>query len=175
MKEAEYWTSRVRPRLQRDCQAAGLRFHLQRVENVVGDGTPDVDYLIAGVAGKIELKYSLTHPHRDTSQVLGIRHGMRRSQIVYAARHVWAGGLCWCLIGTPHADWLLDLRKMSPAEMANIGALSPAELRKISAWRREGTFASTTPLHDVLKGLVAPPSASLTPSETPCPTNTTTP
>ena len=153
MLEAGYWSDRVKPRLERECRAAGLRFHLERVENVAGSGTPDVDYLIAGVAGKIELKYTPGHPKHDTSQVLGIRHGMRRSQIVYAARHTWAGGLCWCLVGTPDADWLLDLRKLTPADMANIGAMAPADLRKISAWRHEGRWVNPTPLAEVLRAL----------------------
>jgi hypothetical protein len=160
MDEAGYWSTRVRPLLTRECQAAGHRFHLERIENVVAGGTPDVDYLIAGVAGKIELKYAPRHPMHDTTQVLGLRHGMRRSQIVYAARHVWAGGMCWCLIGTPDADWLLDLRTMTPEAMAAIGTLCPAELRKISAWRHEGRWVAPTPLAAVLKGLGALPSAS---------------
>jgi hypothetical protein len=123
-----------------------LRFHFERIENIVGDGTPDVDYCIDGVEGGIELKFSDTAPRRDTSQVLGIGHGMRRSQIVYAARRTWAGGLCWCLIGNQQATWLIDLRGRTPQEMDALAVASAASLRQIAAWHCGPRMPATLPL-----------------------------
>jgi len=146
MDEVGFWSERIRPNLTRCCQMAGLRFHLERVENIVNDGTPDVDYVIDGVPGQIELKFSDTAPVRDTSQVLGIGHGMRRSQIIYASRRTWAGGRLWCLIGNQAATWLIDLRGMSPQEMDALAVASAAGLRQIASWHCAGRLGVTLPL-----------------------------
>lgn len=145
MTEAEFWANRVRPNLTASCQALGLRFHFSRVENVVGEGFPDVDYLIDGVAGKLELKFSDNTPG-DTAQVLGKEHGLRRSQIIYASRHTWAGGRIFCLIGNPLATWLVDLRGMAPPDMAALAVASPARLRQVAAWHCGQRMGSTLPL-----------------------------
>jgi len=145
MDEVGFWSDRIRPNLVKNCQAMGLRFHLERVENIVNDGTPDVDYVIDGVPGQIELKFSDTAP-RDTSQVLGLGHGMRRSQIVYASRRTWAGGRLWCLIGNQQATWLIDLRGMSPQEMDALAVASAARLRQIASWQAGSRLGATLPL-----------------------------
>jgi hypothetical protein len=145
MDEVGFWAERIRPNLTKNCQAMSLRFHFERIENVVADGTPDVNYCIDGVEGGIELKFSDTSPG-DTAQVLGIQHGMRRSQIIYASRRVWSGGLCWCLIGNRAATWLVDLRGMSPADMASLSVASSARLRQVAAWHCGQRMGGTLPL-----------------------------
>jgi hypothetical protein len=145
MTEADFWSERIRPNLTKSCQALGLRFHLERIENVVSDGTPDVDYCIDSIQGGIELKFSDT-AHGDTAQVLGIQHGMRRSQIIYASRRIWAGGLCWCLIGNKVATWLVDLRGMTPEGMADLSTASSARLREVAAWHCGQRMGGTLPL-----------------------------
>ena len=145
MDEVGFWAERIRPNLTKNCQAMSLRFHFERIENVVADGTPDVNYCIDGVEGGIELKFSDTSPG-DTAQVLGIQHGMRRSQIIYASRRIWAGGLCWCLIGNRMATWLVDLRGMSPADMASLSVASSARLRQVAAWHCGQRMGGTLPL-----------------------------
>lgn len=134
MDEAGFWSGKLRGTLVKQCQALQLRHHFERVENTVADGTPDVDYCIAGVAGKIELKWSDHHPVRDTSQVLKKDSGLRRSQIVFASRRVWAGGLVFAIIGTPVEVWCLDLRYLTPEQMAGIATASPLVLRALACW-----------------------------------------
>jgi hypothetical protein len=146
MDEVGFWSDRIRPNLVRNCQAMGLRFHLERIENIVSDGTPDVDYCIDGIQGGIELKFSDTAPVRDTSQVLGLAHGMRRSQIIYASRRVWAGGLCWCLIGNRQGTWLVDLRPLTPEQMADLAVASAASLGQMATWRCGPRMPATLPL-----------------------------
>jgi hypothetical protein len=124
----------MRPALIRECQRAELRHQFTRVENQVNDGDPDVDYCIAGVCGKLELKYSDSHPANPTSKLV-IRHGLRRSQIIYASKRSWAGGLIWCLIGSPVDAWLIDLRKLAPTDMDKLVSASLLELTARARWR----------------------------------------
>jgi hypothetical protein len=53
---------------------------LQRIENVVGTGRPDVDALAAGVFTPIELKAVDGWPKRKTTPVLGQSKGLSRAQ-----------------------------------------------------------------------------------------------
>jgi hypothetical protein len=145
MDEVGFWSERIRPNLVKSCQQLGLRFHFERIENVVNDGTPDVDYCIEGIVGKIELKYNHTAPRED-SQVLAVNRGMRRSQIIYASRHVWAGGRCWCLIGNQVATWLVDLRGMTPQDMDSLSVANTLRLRQIAVWHRGPRLGATLPL-----------------------------
>lgn len=134
MNEAQFWTARLRPQIKNQCIQQGLAHHLERVENNAAEGTPDVDYCIAGVCGKIELKFAPAHPARSTSIVLGKGHGLRRSQIVYAARRIRAGGLIWCAIGTPVMTWFIDLRPMTPEGMDGLQSASVADLSALCCW-----------------------------------------
>lgn len=134
MDEAEFWTGKLRPKLIKLCQEAGLRNHFERVENMVADGTPDVIYCIGGAEGGIELKYAPTHPARDTSQVLSKGKGLRRSQVIYATRRAWAGGRVFCMVGTPAEAWLIDLCTLAPPAMVGIATASVMELRALSVW-----------------------------------------
>jgi hypothetical protein len=52
--------------------------HLERVENAVGDGTPDVHYMKKGSLGWIELK-APKRPAKETTRLLG-DEGLRISQ-----------------------------------------------------------------------------------------------
>ncbi len=134
MKEADFWSGKIRPKLVKACQDKELRHHFERVENRVADGTPDVDYIVDGCAGKIELKYS-TNSVREDSQVLGKQHGLRRSQIIYAARYSWAGGRIYCMIGSPDNTWLLDIREWTPEKLDAISVATRQQLDHVSCWR----------------------------------------
>lgn len=134
MIEATFWTQRLRPYLVRACQKNKLKFHFERIENIAGDGTPDVDYCISGNAGKIELKYEDTNAVRQTTPVLGRTRGMRRSQIIWAAKRLSAGGRVHLCIGTPGTAYFLNLGLWQPVDMKNIELLSAQELQVMSAW-----------------------------------------
>ena len=145
MDEAGFWSDRLRPNLVKSCQALGLRHHFVRVENVVHEGDPDVDFVIDGVAGKIELKFGDNHCG-DTAQVLGKGKGMRRDQIIYASKHTWAGGRVWLLIGNQMAAWLIDLRGMTPEAMDGLATATPCQLRQIAAWHCGQRMGGDLPL-----------------------------
>ena len=146
MNEASFWTDRLRPALVADCQKLKLRHHFERVENAVAVGTPDVDYCVAGVAGKIELKFAPRHPVRQATPVLGRGNGLRRSQIVWTSRRTWAGGIVFIAIGTPEMTWVIDARGRSPVDLARLEALSAPGLGEISAWCGVHLVGSYLPL-----------------------------
>lgn len=52
-------------------RAAAGRLHMERIENLVGVGRPDVDTLVMGSFVPIELKQIARFPVRATSRVLG--------------------------------------------------------------------------------------------------------
>lgn len=147
MKEDTFWSERLRPMLIRDCKRLRLPHHFERVENTVNDGTPDVDWCIAGVAGKIELKFAQDHPVRTATPVLGsAQKGLRRSQVIWNAKRAAAGGRVFLAIGTPQMTWVVDLAGRSPAWLADVWRLTAPELGEISAWCAVHQSAGTLPL-----------------------------
>lgn len=68
---------------------APSQLDLQRVENLVGDGMPDV---YVGYSGKwVELKAPPTIPVRPGTPLLGTHSGLRQSQINWHLKHCWNG------------------------------------------------------------------------------------
>lgn len=134
MKEADFWTARMGPRLAEACRTEGLRHHFERVENLVGVGTPDVSYTIAGVAGRIENKFSPRHPVYESTPVLGRKNGLRRSQVIWAYRQLRAGGIVFLLIGTPKTAWLVDLDGLEPQAMIDLELQTVPGLDAKCAW-----------------------------------------
>lgn len=63
--------------------------HWHRIENIVGDGTPDVNYAMSGAEGWLELKCIESIPARKDTQLFGL-NGLRPEQIewlVARSRH----------------------------------------------------------------------------------------
>lgn len=145
MNEAGFWSDRMRPLLVRECQAAKLRHHFERVENATGVGTPDVDWCIAGVAGKIELKFSPRHPVRSTTPLQDARKGLRRSQIVWAVKRLRAGGRVFLLVGTPESAWLIPLMGLDARAMTQLVHLTAPQACQAAAWCACHHSASTLP------------------------------
>lgn len=134
MNEATFWSNSLRPLLVRTCRQLEMRAHLERVENMVSVGTPDVDYCIATIHGKIELKYTPHDPARPSTPVLGKGHGMRRSQIVWAVRRMHSGGRVLLCVGTPSMVWLLRLWDRSPEAMRAVEMMSRDQLNAAAVW-----------------------------------------
>jgi len=145
MKESDFWSSRLRPRLAQACRDAGMLGHFERVENAVGTGTPDVDYCVAGVAGKIELKYAVRHPVRASTPVLGRGNGLRRSQVIWIIRRNYVGGQVFVAIGSPHNTWFITTLDKTPDELAALEMLSAGELDAVSVWHNDRDDWSTLP------------------------------
>ena len=108
-------------------------------------GTPDVDFCIDSVPGKIELKYSPSHPVRSSTPVLGRGNGLRRSQIIWVSRRNYAGGQVYVAIGTPRSTWFVATRGRTPAQLAGLELLAAPELAKISAWCADSHDWATLP------------------------------
>ena len=90
---------------------------LTRIENVVGVGTPDVNYCIEGTEGWIELKSPL-EPKRDRTPLLKSQHKVSQEQKNFMLSQFNAGGngyvlICtdkrWVLMGGGLADGLNEM------------------------------------------------------------------
>ena len=75
-----------------------LRLRLERVENMVGDGTPDVLVLCDGVVTWCELKAADALPRRSTTRVLG-GEGLNGDQKNWHMSWGQAGGRSLIIIG----------------------------------------------------------------------------
>lgn len=115
---------------------AKLPGHWVRVENRVERGTPDVNYVIDGVEGWIELK-SLGHLAADPRLPLRIRH-YTKQQRFWAIRRARAGGHVALLIRVERGpkEYMLipgewgarNINKATPEEVrgASLGVWGPA-------------------------------------------------
>lgn len=68
-----------------------------RVENSVGPGTPDVNFVCRKIEGWIELKYRIDWPRPTTA--LFDKRGIRPEQRIWINRRVQSGGLVWIVAG----------------------------------------------------------------------------
>lgn len=131
--EAAFWTRTVRPILRREAVLLGVKLHVERVENVVAVGTPDVDYCADAVAGKIELKYATRMPVRENTAVLGKGKGLRRSQLAWHYLRARSGGLSFVLIGAPGAMWLLP-GNLPRTVLMGVETMNVAALEHHAVW-----------------------------------------
>ncbi len=88
------WLKQVKRQLRRD------DLHIDRVENSVGAGFPDVEGMLDTIWFGIELKVNSRPAHETTP----IKVKVRDSQIKWHPRRRRAGGLCWflCQVGEGH-------------------------------------------------------------------------
>jgi len=66
-------------RMRKALKTHGMR--LERIENVVAEGIPDVLSLAAGLVTFVELKQVLNPPKRPTTRLIPSGKGLRRSQL----------------------------------------------------------------------------------------------
>lgn len=72
------------------------------VENSVGPGTPDINYM----GGWIELKWLRSWPKKaDTIVVLD--HELEMVQIAWARKRINRGGRSWVMLQANRTDWLI--------------------------------------------------------------------
>ena len=105
MSEHNLWGS-VRKGLT---DAADLKIDLMRVENIVQDGCPDVNFCFAGYEGWIELKHTDSPPARDSTSVFK-NGGLRDGQIIWIHRRARVGGNVWILARCGKTIFLVDGR-----------------------------------------------------------------
>jgi hypothetical protein len=89
---------RLWDRFRRNSAAAGLL--LNRVENLVGVGDPDVETIaVGGVVTKLELKAIEEPPKRATTPLLGEKRGLSIEQRNFMLNWIGLGGRGYVLIG----------------------------------------------------------------------------
>lgn len=126
MSESSFWNL-LRTKI-------GMVGHFERVENAVGDGTPDVSYCISGVEGWIELKSRTKAPARTTTSVF-IEKGLRDSQVGWAKTRLRHGGNIWILARVGRMSYLVHGEH---CEVFNTWTL--AELTRNAHWSGAGNW-----------------------------------
>ncbi len=122
--------------------------HLQRIENSVGSGTPDVEGCLASRTFWIELKVTSLV---GESMRLDLR--FRDSQVEWLIRRSRAGGLCWALIqvGSGHGRHLF-LVEGSRVNAFRRKSVRRSELRALSTLRSSLDYPLTA--REVLAAVV---------------------
>lgn len=101
---------------------------IDRIENMIGVGAPDVNFCIAGVDGWFELK-SPTEPKRATTPLFGSNHKLTIDQRNWFLRQRNARGRAFILIATDKR-WMLIEGKYADF----INKLPVSGLLQISIW-----------------------------------------
>lgn len=119
--EAKFW-DRVKRNLKK------YPIFLNRVENIVGTGDPDVEALANGLCTKIELKAVLNAPKRHDTPLLGDSHGTLQTQRNwhlewqrYKGRSIFlvgVGSFTFYAIDGSHHDELNDMTLEQMADLS---------------------------------------------------------
>lgn len=136
----DYQTLRLHVRMMRD--------RMDRMENGVGVGMPDVNYCIEGVEGWIEIK-SPTEPVRPSTPLFGSNHKLSQNQKNWFLLQRRAGGIAWVLICT-NKRWML----IEGAHADDVNTLTVEQLRGIAAWHASKYLLGPTNW-TVLRGLLS--------------------
>lgn len=124
-------------------QRAPVKVWLERVENVVADGMPDVHVLMEGKMAWVELKHAVL-PKRETTRVLGNK-GLRQSQINWHLKAAAKSLPVYTVIRDDkgalymiHASYAETINDMTRAELndASIGCEWPGIFKML----QEGLF-----------------------------------
>ncbi|WP_448506598.1 hypothetical protein [Immundisolibacter sp.] len=109
-------------------------FFIQRIENLVGEGVPDV-HLTSRVDGRqhwLELKHVTTIPKRPGTRVFG-NGGLRPEQTAWIYCRAAVGASVW--IFAQAGEWLFLIRGFWAREFNDA---SLKELQDRAAWSHEG-------------------------------------
>lgn len=101
---------------------------LERIENMAGTGTPDINFCSEGVECWIEMKSS-TEPKRKTSALLLSNHKLSQTQKNWFLRQRRAGGKAYILIVTDKRWMLID-----GTHADEINELTVNRLLRIATW-----------------------------------------
>jgi hypothetical protein len=109
----------------------GPHDRIDRIENVMVAGMPDVNFCIDGVEGWIEQK-SPKEPKRKSTKLFGSNHKVSVDQSNWMKRQTTAGGKAYFLIVTD-LRWLL----LDGAWADEINNMSVNQIVAASAWHYE--------------------------------------
>lgn len=114
------------------------KFFVQRIENLVGEGVPDVHLLSrdGGTQHWLELKYKAVVPVRATTQVFGA-DGLRPDQVAWLWGRGMAGGSVWILSGA--AEWTFLVHGRFAREF---NKMTLAELKVYADWKWSGRLTA---------------------------------
>lgn len=148
MSEHNFW-GRVRDGLN-GLKEVGHLIDLVRVENMVGPGTPDVNYCAnnnrRGLVreGWIELKHVGELPKRDGTPVFGAG-GLRDEQIVWISQRVRRGGRVYIL-----AQMAEGIALLKGYHARNFNDMCLSEIGENACWLHAGDSPDWQELFDVL-------------------------
>lgn len=80
---------------------------MERVENGVMAGMADVNYIVRGIEGWIELK-AVNLPVRDSTPVLGPKEGLNVDQINWHLARTHQCGRTWVFVSADPYRWLVS-------------------------------------------------------------------
>lgn len=123
---------------------------IDRIENLVVQGMPDVNYCIDGIEGWIEIK-APTMPKRESTALFGSNHKVSQAQKNWFLRQSKAFGIGWIFIVTGNYKILVS------AEYDNLKRIDSAtteEIIALSDWFSKGGTSSENrfDLREVLSG-----------------------
>ena len=106
---------------------------IERVENVLVTGMPDVNYCIEGAEGWVEIKSAPRIPAREATPVL--KHKLSVEQQNWALKHLRAGGRLFYWVSVGEHYFLVD-----GVYHERLNALNFTELTKVALWNNLRTF-----------------------------------
>jgi len=109
-----------------------LRDRLDRVENPIAPGMPDINFCADGHEMWIEQK-SPIEPVRPTTPLFGSNHRVSQNQMNWHLRQYQAGGISWLLITTDKRWILISGSRIEQ----DINKLTVNELIEQSVWATE--------------------------------------
>ena len=98
---------------------------IDRIENIMVTGMPDINYCMRGVDGWIELK-SPKEPKRETTALFSQNHKVTQEQKNWFLQQRNAGGSAYFLIATDkrwmliHGNWADSINEMTVNELVNV-------------------------------------------------------
>lgn len=127
---------------------ANPRDRFERIENGLGTGTPDVNYLLkfgeSGAEGWIEIKAPKLPARLETTRLLGNDHPLSPDQANWFLKQHRAGGRGWLFVATEVQLLLLPGGTVAQQGIA-LNELPLPELAMLSVWRADVPVRSTGP------------------------------
>ncbi len=126
-----------------------FRDRVDRIENMVVTGMPDLSVTVEGHDSWIEVKSPRNEPSRASTPLLGSNHQLSQEQRNWLLNHAKAGGRAFVYIDSPSRRYLIDGRG---ADLIN-GA-TPTELMMTARWSATVPTANERwkELREILRG-----------------------
>ena len=134
---------RLWDRFRNNCPPRLVR--LNRVENAVGVGDPDVEIISRGKVSKVELKAVDCPPARGSTSLLPKGKGLSTEQENWLIEWLKHGGNGYVLIGVGSGQYLISCRTIAPALINSLTLLDVQHAALATKWH--DIYAEFIPLH----------------------------